>query len=181
MSGRHERRTASEVVFDGQLVRVRVDQVVLPSGRASVREVVEHPGAVGILPVTAEGNVILVRQFRYAVGSELYEIPAGTREPDEPPEVCAARELREETGFEAEVIEPLLRFFVSPGWCTEELIVYRATGLSQVGASPEDDEVIDPVEVRPGEIPGLMRDGRIADAKTVTALLAYLSDHVPGP
>jgi ADP-ribose pyrophosphatase len=181
MTGRHEKRTASEIAFDGRLVRVRVDQVELPSGRESVREVVEHPGAVGILPVTAEGNVILVRQFRYAIGRELLEIPAGTREPDEPPEVCAARELREETGFVADVIEPLLRFFVSPGWCTEELIVYRATGLSQTGADPEDDEVIEPVEVRPGEIPGLMRDGSIADAKTVTALLAYLSDPSLGP
>lgn len=181
MTERPETPTASEIAFDGRLVRVRVDQVKLSTGRESVREVVEHPGAVGILPVTAEGNVVLVRQFRYAIGRELYEIPAGTREPDEPPEVCAARELREETGYTAEKIAPLLRFYVSPGWCTEELIVYRATGLSQAGARPEEDEVIEPVEVRPGDIPGLMRDGSIADAKTITALLAYLADQNIGP
>jgi ADP-ribose pyrophosphatase len=180
MTERHERPIASEIAFDGRLVRVRVDQVQLPTGRESVREVVEHPGAVGILPVTAEGKIVLVRQFRYAVGRELYEIPAGTREPDEPPEVCAARELREETGYAADKIEPLLRFFVSPGWCTEELIVYRATGLSHIGARPEEDEVIELVEVRPGEIPGLMRDGSIADAKTMTALMAHLADQKIG-
>jgi ADP-ribose pyrophosphatase len=92
----------------------------LPSGREATREVIEHPGAVAILPVTEEGKLILVRQFRYAVGKSLLEVPAGTREPGEPDEETARREWHEEVGLEAESIELLARFFISPGWCTEE-------------------------------------------------------------
>lgn len=171
-----ETQRNSETVFAGQLVTVRVDDVELDNGRQSTREVVEHPGAVGILPVTSDGNFMLVRQFRYAVGRELLEIPAGTREADEPPEACARRELEEETGRRATSLELLIRFFVSPGWCTEELIVYRATDLMEGDAATEDDEVIAVEVIRPDQIAGLMADGEIADAKTVTALLAHLAE-----
>lgn len=168
----HTLRTST--VFSGNLINVRQDDVRLPSGRESVREVVEHPGAVGILPVNAEGNFILVRQYRYAVGRELLEIPAGTREPDEPPRDCAIRELEEETGYRATEIEHLVSFYVSPGWCNEELIVYRARDLTAGDSSPEQDEDLEPVVIRPDQVSGLMRDGMIADAKTVTAILTHL-------
>lgn len=170
-----ETRLSSERPFEGRLVSVRVDRVKLPSGRESVREVVEHPGAVGILPVTDSGNILLVRQFRYAVGSTLLEIPAGTREPDEQPEETAMREVQEEVGMKAAGLDLLARFYVSPGWSTEEITIYRSTGLAKVAATPEDDESIEPVEIRPDEIAGRMRDGQIADAKTITALLAHIS------
>lgn len=175
-----EERIGSAQIFDGRLIQVRVDRVRLPSGRESTREVVEHPGAVAILPVTARGTFLLVRQFRYAVGRELLEVPAGTLEPGESPETCAARELREEIGAVADSIEPLARFYVSPGWCNEELIAFRATGLTMVGAQPEQDEWLETVEVRPGEFPGLMRDGSIADAKTITAILSHLAASASG-
>src|SRR5690606_39242315 len=110
---------------------------------------------------------------------ELLEVPAGTREPDESPEECAVRELREEGGAVAQGIEPLARFYVSPGWCTEELIAFRATGLTILAARPEQDEGIEVVEVRPEQITGLMRDGSIADAKTITALLSHPAGHGP--
>lgn len=169
-----EKRISSETVFDGRLVSVRVDRVELPSGRIGTREVVEHPGAVAILPVMDDGRLVLVRQFRYAVGRELLEAPAGTREPGEDPRDTAIRELREEVGLEADSVEPLVRFLISPGWCNEELIAYRATGLRDVGAEPEMDEEIEIVRVSPDEVPGLIASGEIGDAKTITSIFAHL-------
>jgi ADP-ribose pyrophosphatase len=171
-----EERISSEQVFDGKLVKVRVDRVRLPSGRDGTREVVEHPGAVAILPVTDEGKLILVRQFRYAVGRSLLEVPAGTREPGEPDEETARRELHEEVGLEAATIEQLARFYISPGWCNEELVAFRATGLREIGAQPEQDEDLEIVEVDPVEIPHLIASGEIGDAKTITSVLAHLGD-----
>src|SRR5688572_18997437 len=170
-----EERISSERVFDGRLVKVRVDAVRLPSGREATREVVEHPGAVAILPVTDSGKLILVRQFRYAVGRSLLEVPAGTREPGEPDEETAGRELHEEVGLEAGTIELLARFFISPGWCNEELVAFRATDLREIGAQPEQDENLDIVEIDPADVPTLIANGEIADAKTITAVLAHLS------
>ncbi|HBY44940.1 MAG TPA: NUDIX hydrolase [Thermomicrobiales bacterium] len=169
-----EARISSETVFAGKLLRVRVDRVELPSGRIGVREVVEHPGAVAILPVMDDGTLVLVRQFRYAVGRGLLETPAGTREPGEDPRETAIRELREEVGFEAGSVEPLVRFFISPGWCNEELIAYRATGLREVGAAPEMDEQIEIVRVSVEDVPELIASGEICDAKTITAIFAHL-------
>jgi ADP-ribose pyrophosphatase len=171
-----EERISSERVFDGRLLKVRVDRVELPSGRVGTREVVEHPGAVAILPVKADGKLILVRQFRYAVGKHLLEVPAGTREPGEPDEETARRELHEEVGLEAGTIEPLARFFISPGWCNEELVAFRATDLREIGAQPEQDEEIEIVEVDPTDIPALIASGEIGDAKTITSVLAHLRD-----
>lgn len=171
----YEKMRGSEIVFSGRLVNVRVDKVELEDGRQSVREVVEHPGAVGILPVTADGDLILVRQFRYAIGREILEIPAGTREEGESAEACARRELVEETGYSAARLEHLVSFFVSPGWCTEELVIYRASDLAPGDVHTDMDEVIAVQAVRPEQIPGLMHDGQIADAKTITALLLHLT------
>lgn len=169
-----EKRISSETVFDGRLVRVRVDRVELPSGRLGTREVVEHPGAVAILPVMDDGRLVLVRQFRYAVGRALLEVPAGTREPGEDPRETAIRELREEVGLVAATVEPLVRFLISPGWCNEELIAYRATGLRDVGAAPELDEEIEIVRIAPDEVAGLIAAGEIGDAKTITSIFAHL-------
>lgn len=169
-----ERLIESNVAFRGRLIAVRVDAVELDNGRRTSREVVEHPGAVAILPVLDNGDIVLVRQYRHAVGRELLELPAGTCEPGEPPELTAARELQEETGYHAAAWELLTRFFVSPGWCNEELIVYRAHGLRAVEQALEEDETLAVAVVRPSEIPGLMRDGVIADAKTMTALVLHL-------
>ena len=159
--------------FEGRLINVRVDRVRLPSGREAVREVVEHPGAVAILPVLADGRLVLVRQFRYAVGRDLLEVPAGTREPDESAEECARREVEEEVGLRAGRLELLANFYISPGWCNEEMVIFRAWDLEETGASPEDDESIEAVAVRPNEVPGLISSGQIADAKTITAVLLH--------
>lgn len=169
-----EERQASELVYDGRLIQVRRDSVRLESGRLTTREVVEHPGAVGILPLTDAGRIVLVRQYRYAVGRSLLELPAGTRELGEPLEATARRELREETGYEAGRLDELMRFFTSPGWANEEIVLYRASALEQAGPVPDSDEILDVVEVAPAEITGLMRDGSIADAKTISAVMFHL-------
>ena len=171
-----ERQINSSEAFRGRLITVRVDEVELENGHRTRREVVEHPGAVAIVPVLGSGEIVLVRQFRYAVGRTLLELPAGTREPDEAAGHTATRELREETGYAARHWELLTRFFVSPGWCTEELIIYRARELTALDADLDEDEQVEVVAVRPNEIMGLMRDGEIADAKTVTGLLLHLQD-----
>lgn len=173
MSEQGEIRISGDYAFRGRLVSVRVDRVRLGDGTESTREVVEHPGAVAILPVLDDGRLALVRQFRYAVGRELLEVPAGTREPGEGPRECAMRELREETGFSSDDVEELTRFFVSPGWCTEELIVYRARNLRAGDAAPERDERLAVVIVAPDDVPALIAAGQIADAKTITAVLAH--------
>lgn len=168
-----EQLLESNTPFEGRLVNVRVDRVRLPSGRETTREVVEHPGAVAILPVMADGSMVLARQFRYAVGRDLLEVPAGTREPDESAEECARREIVEEVGLQAGRLELLVRFFVSPGWCNEEIVIFRAWDLEETIILPEEDEAIDVVTVRPDEIPELIASGQIADAKTITAVLMH--------
>ncbi len=174
-----EQRLQSTTVFDGKLLKVRVDTVRLPDGSERQREVVEHPGAVGILPVLPDGRFILVRQYRYAVGREMLEIPAGTREPDEGPEECAHRELREETGYVASELKEMTRFFVSPGWATEELIIYVATDVVPGPPAPADDEFLEIVQVRPEDVVHLIRDGDIADSKSIVALLGFLGVFLP--
>lgn len=164
----------SERVFDGKLIDVRVDTVRLPNGNVRPREVVEHPGAVAVLPVLPDGRLVLVRQYRHAVGRALLEVPAGTRHRDERPVACAVRELEEETGFRATDLRELVRFFVSPGWANEELIVYVATQVQPGPARPEEDEDLEIVTITPDEVPDLIQRGEIADSKTIVCLLAFL-------
>ena len=175
-----EETVGSEQVFDGRLIRVRVDTVRLPDGSERRREVVEHPGAVAILPVLTSGELVLIRQYRHAVGRGLLEVPAGTREPDESTEACGRRELEEETGYRAASLRELARFYVSPGWANEELVAYVATGLIAGEASPEDDERLERVTVRPEDVPQLIRSGEIGDAKTIVCLLAHLGVQLSG-
>lgn len=135
-----EETVSSQRMFDGRLIGVRVDTVRLPDGSERRREVAEHPGAVAILPVLPGGELVLIRQYRHAVGRPLLEVPAGTREPDESTEACARRELAEETGYRGGRVRELVRFYVSPGWANEELVTYVATDLEPGSARPEDDE-----------------------------------------
>lgn len=163
----------SDYVFQGKLINVRVDTVEVPGSGNREREIVEHPGAVAILPVLEDGRIVLVRQFRPAVGRQLLEVPAGTMEKDEAPEETARRELTEETGYSGGSLRKLVQFFVSPGWCNEELSVYVAEGLAPGAQSLEDDERIDVVHVSRDDIPGLIRSGDIGDAKTMVSLTGY--------
>ena len=160
--------------FEGKLINVRLDTVRLPDGNLRQREIVEHPGAVAIVPVLEDGRIVLVRQYRPAVGRSMLELPAGTVEPDEDVQVTASRELAEETGYMAARMTELVRFFVSPGWCNEELVIYVAEGMVSGEPDQEDDENISVELIDPERVPDIIRSGEISDAKTMVGLTTYL-------
>lgn len=157
--------------YEGVVVSVRVDQARLSDGRLTLREVVEHPGGVAVLPLDTDGRVWCVRQFRYPFGRELLEIPAGKLEPGEDPAVCAARELSEETGFSADSLRSLGCSYSSPGISTEVIHLFLATGLRPGPAHPDDGELLG-VEAHPlAELVDAVLRGELADAKSVAAIL----------
>lgn len=165
-----DRVVRSRRVYDGSVVALRVDEVVLPSGRAARREIVEHRGAVAVVPLTETGEVVLVRQYRGAAGGPLVEIPAGTLEPGEDPEAALQRELAEEIGMRAARISPLLSFYPSPGFLTEIVHLYLARDLTphRLTAEEEDLEV---VRVSLTEARAMVERGEIRDAKSIIGIL----------
>jgi ADP-ribose pyrophosphatase len=161
-----------QTVFEGRLFRVerRVREL---DGRRIVRDIVMHPGAAIILPIHADGRVVLIRNYREAVGQELLEVPAGTLDPDETPAACAARELTEETGYTAGRLTPLLTFYSTPGILNERMHAFVATDLTAGAPALEAGEQIRPAEMAFDEALDAIRAGRIVDAKTIVALLHY--------
>ena len=166
-----ERTLASETAYRGTLVSVKVDTVKLPDGSEITREIVSHPFSVCIVPVDADGNVLLVRQYRKAVESFLLEAPAGKMESGEDPEATALRELQEEVGHRAGKLEPLGSFFVAPGWCTQTIHAYLARDLTPARLDADEDEFIEVVRRPLSEISEMIADGSIRDAKSVASLL----------
>jgi ADP-ribose pyrophosphatase len=163
------RLISSRRVFEGRRLAVRLDEVALPSGTHAVYEVVEHPGAVAIAALTAEGRILLVRQFRHAVGAELLELPAGTIEPGELPEACARRELAEEVGRGATRWERVVSFYPSPGVLSEELHVFLAQDLHPASASREEEDLrVETVAL--GDAYGRVKAGAIRDAKSIIGI-----------
>ncbi|MCC6743486.1 MAG: NUDIX hydrolase, partial [Acidobacteria bacterium] len=134
-------------------------------------DIVHHSGGAAVLPIDANGDVVLIRQWRYALGRELLEAPAGRIEPGDDPAATAARELEEEAGFSAGSIEPLGSMLVAPGYTTERIYLFRATGLSPVPPRPDEDERIEVVIVTFDEALAMIDSGEIEDGKTIVALL----------
>ena len=166
-----ERTVESRQPFVGRLLRVRVDEVELDDGRRTTREVVEHPGAVAMLPWDGE-HLALVRQWRHAAGRALLEVPAGTVDPGEEPAATAVRELGEETDLQAEGWERGPAFFTAPGFCTEYLTVYLATGLRPADATEHpDDEDLEVVRMTLPDALAAVDRGEIEDAKSIVAIL----------
>lgn len=167
----------SQLIHDGVRVNLRVTELPRTSGGSQRREIAEVADAVVILPLiqTDDGRpgLVLIENERFAVGRTLWELPAGTLEQGEDPAACAARELAEETGFAAQTVEPLCAFYPSPGFCTEKLHAFVATGLKQVGQSLDETERITPHVLPLAQAYAMVRDGRIEDAKTITALLYH--------
>ncbi len=166
-----ERVVASTRLHEGRILNLREDIVELANGRRAVREVVEHEEVVAIVPVDAAGQVLLVRQYRLAAGRSLLEVPAGGIEAGERAEDAAQRELREETGQRADRLQRLGGFYVSPGYCTEYLHLFLASGLSESAAEADPDEQIVVERLGVGEALALVESGQIEDAKSIVGLL----------
>lgn len=159
-------------IYTGKVITLNVDTVQLPNGVTVDLETIRHPGAAAVVPVKADGTVVLIRQFRHAAGGFIYEIPAGKLAPGEEPIQCAARELEEEVGYRASTFELLSSIFTAPGFADEVIHVYRATGLTKGRQQLDRDEVLDVIEMPLSEAITKIEDGTIRDAKTIVGLQA---------
>ena len=172
----------SRRVYTGRVVRLDLDTVQFPDGSTGQLELIRHPGAAAIVPCAsdppgADPTILLIRQYRYATGGELWEVPAGTLDPGEDPEACARRELLEETGVTAARLQRLTSIWTTPGFTNEVIHLYLATGLTTGEPSRERDEFIEVVPQPLSRVLALIRDGEIRDAKTVAAIL-YMAGFV---
>lgn len=165
---------SNEEVFSGRLLRVQRDHVTLPNGEDTTREYIRHPGAVAIVPVLADGSVVLVKQCRYPLGTLLWEIPAGKLDHGGGEELldCAKRELSEETGYEADSWEHLLSIATTPGFSDEIIHLYKASGLTKFAQHTDEDEFIGVQAFTPAELKHMVADGELYDSKTLCALYA---------
>lgn len=166
----YEKTISSQHIFKGRIIDVSVDTVELPNGSTSTRELVRHAGAVAILPVTDDGYVWLVKQFRKPTERILLEIPAGTREAGEAPLECAVRELQEETGLTAHRWEEILSYYSAPGFCDELLYVFIARELEAGDGHPDEDEFVEVVRMKLSDAYQAIFTGEIVDGKSIIAL-----------
>ena len=172
-----EKQLSSMQIYDGKIIKLYRDTVSLPDGKEAFREVVRHPGAVCVVPLTDNDEVVCVRQYRYPFARVMLEIPAGKLDsPNEDHREAALRELREETGALCEELTFIGEFYGSPAILDEVIYMYYAKGLSFGECDPDDDEFIDTVRIPLGEMVKMIAKGEIGDAKTQTAVLktAYL-------
>lgn len=170
-------RLDSESVYEGRIVRLGVDRVRFPDGSEGELELVRHDGASAVLPLLgapdeADPEIVLVRQYRYAAGGYLYEVPAGMPDgEDESWEACARRELEEETGYRAGSLTYMTRIYTTPGFCDEVIRLFAAWDLTPGASRHDRDEFLEPVPVRFSRALAMVRDGEIVDAKSVVTLL----------
>lgn len=158
-------------LYRGRSVNFNVDNVRLPDGKTATREYLDHPGAVGVVAFLDAATVVLVRQYRYPVGKVTLELPAGKLDAGENPLACVKRELREETGYAARRIKPLIDYWPTPAFANEVLRLYVAEGLTPGFRSPDSDEFIEPVTLPFSEALALVSSGKIKDSKTIVGLL----------
>lgn len=166
-----ETTVSSREIYKGVIVTVHLDQVRLPDGRLTRREVVEHPGGVAVLPLDGDNCVTLVRQFRYPFGGTLLELPAGKLEKGEEPRTCGLRELEEEVGMTADEFTYLGGLYLSPGYSSEVLHLYLARGLHQGASHPDEGEFLNVEKMPFTALLEQVMAGEIHDAKTVAAVL----------
>lgn len=167
-----EKTLAQEYMFKGRIINLRRDDVELPNGHKSIREVVEHKGGVCVLPINDKGEVLLVKQYRYPYMEELLEIPAGKRDHgDESPLECGKRELKEETGATSENFMFLGEFYPSPGYTNEVIYIYLATDLDYGETNPDDDEFLELYKIPFDKALDMVLSGELKDGKTQAAIL----------
>jgi ADP-ribose pyrophosphatase len=174
-------RLATRDIFRGRTIHVAVDRVRLPNGREMDMELVHHSGAAAVVPLLADGSVLLVRQYRYATGGWLLEIPAGKLDPGESPESCAVRETEEETGYRPGQLQPLGWIWTSPGFADEKIWLFLATGLEQTAQVLGDDEVLSLERMPLAEAVEKAARGEINDSKSAVALLRVREVLKPQP
>lgn len=167
-----EKQINSEYIYNGRIINLRKDNALLPNGNTAVREVIEHPGGVCVAALTDENELLLVRQYRYPYSEVIMEIPAGKRDSkDENPLQCGIRELKEETGAEAEKFVFLGELYPSPGYCDEIIWLYAATGLTFGETNPDEDEFLAVEKIPLEAVAEMIMKGEIKDAKTQAAVL----------
>ncbi|MBQ9365622.1 MAG: NUDIX hydrolase [Schwartzia sp.] len=167
-----EKKIDSRSIYDGKLLHVKIDSVLLPNGDKATREWVKHPGASAVIPVLPDGNIILVRQYRYPVESVTLEIPAGKLDvAGEDPLECARRELSEETGYTAAEYEKLISIATTVGFSNEWIHIFAARGLKAGEQHPDDDEFINVEKMSLVDAHSLVMENKIIDAKTIVAIM----------
>jgi len=169
-----EKKVATKQIYQGRAVNLRVDTVEKASGTTTTREVVEHSDCIAVVALDAQGSILLVRQFRHAVDRFLLEIPAGGIDTGEEPVDAVRRELQEEIGYFPQKIDKLGGFYSTPGYGTEYLHCFVASGLVPARLVAEDTDDIELVRVSSDEVPRLIASGEICDAKSIAALLMFL-------
>lgn len=167
-------QVARKEVYRGRTIALYCDTLQSASGKSKSWDIVVHPGAVVLVSVTDKGEIIFVKQWRRAVGKRLIELPAGTLEAGEPPETCAMRELREETGFRSGRIVPMGGFYSAPGFCTEYLHLFLALDLKPDPLEADDDEKIDLLFLPLKQAEEMIQSGEICDAKTLAGIQRYV-------
>ena len=170
---RKARVVSSKIVFTGKVFGVRRDHVIEPNGIEATREVVTHPGSVVVLPVFADGRILMIRQYRHAAGQYLWELVAGRKDPGESFLRAAHRELAEETGYIARRMRQLMDVFPTPGFLSERMVIFLAQGLRKGTAHPEEDEKITQRTFTLREAEHWIRTGEIRDAKSIPGILFY--------
>jgi len=165
-----ERRISSKLVYDGKLLKVRSDTVHLPDGGTAAREWIEHPGAVAVIAVTDAGELVMERQFRYPLGRDMIEIPAGKIDPGEDPLETAKRELAEETGYTAAEWSHVATIHLAIGYSNERIEIYVAKGLRAAKASLDEEEFLEVFTLPLATALAWVREGKITDAKTLSGL-----------
>lgn len=169
-----EQEVSKEVIFKGKILNLEKYNVKLPNGNLSTREVVDHPGAVAILPIDSEGNIYFVKQYRFPIRDILFEIPAGKFDsPNEDPLECWKRELEEETGLKAKEWIYLGYIYTTPGFSNEKIHLYVAKNLHNVGSNPDDDEFVEVFKFNVYEVEQMIKNGKITDAKSICAFYRY--------
>jgi len=166
-----ERKVTGKTVFEGHIIQVELDEIALPNGRPAQREVVRHPGGVCVLALDQDGQVTLVRQYRYPMAEHIIELPAGKLDPGEEPSAAARRELEEETGLRAGKLTYLGYLLASPGFCDERLHMFLAQELEHLDSHPDEDEFLDVFTMPYSELLSKVMAGELHDAKSVAITL----------